>query len=293
MKHSPRRKILASVALVVLSLLKPSASAEPSDEVRRAFINLHDDMVKHNCGDALGWLYARREQLKDDLVDELYRTDAQGASAIMFLLLNVRSFKPDERFLNAVVSGLAENDRYSVPGRFLCDYPSAEPGRIGSTWAYVDAHFDIFEPRLTQLIGTTGDPWILWAIAWEYKSRKMLEQKIALFTPEVMRKAAANLADDNVGYNASQTVRLFLLLGDRTVPILKEAAQSSDAQARNVARATLDALKGSHRAFGYLNAHLNIVYQLLGLPGAQRPAEYPPWLNDETEPYAHNEKPYP
>lgn len=279
---------------VAVCILIKVTYAETSEEVRQAFINLHDDKKANNCGTAVDWLYPRREQLKDDLVDELYRTDSQGAEAIMFLLFNTHSFKPDERFINTVLANLGRNDRFYVARAMGFDRPSGGLEFIQTTWEYVDAHFDVFEPLLTQQISTTDDPWILWAMAWEFKSRGTLKQKIDLYTPEVMKRAAASLADDKIGYNASQAIRLFLILGDRSAPILKEAAKSRDAQAKSFALATLDALKGNRHAFGYLNTRVSLVDKLLSLPGAQDTyAEKgePDWLPDESERY--REKSYP
>lgn len=292
MKCNTAKNIVAGLAAVTACFVTKTTFAQTSNEVRLAFVNLHDDTKKHNCGEAVAWLYSRRDQFKDDLVDELYRTDAQGATAIMYLLFNTRSFKPDERFINTVMASLGRSSRAYIGGGIAYDLPPREAGQARGTWEYVDAHFDTFEPLLTQQIGTTSDPWILWAIAWEFKSRNILEQKIDLFTLEVMKKAAANLVNDNIGWNASQTVRLFLVLGDRTVPILKEAAQSPDSQARNFARATLDALKGNRRAFGYLNSKVDLTQGLLTLPGA-KDYQTPEWLSDETEPYLFNDRPYP
>lgn len=286
----------AGIAVVAACVLTKVSYAQASEEVREAFINLHDDNKKLNCGTAVEWLYPRREQLKDDLVDELYRTDPQGAKAIMFLLLNTRSFKPDERFINTVMTNLGRSARSYVGSRMLFDRPPPSSGAIQTIWEYVDAHFDVFEPLLTQQVSITSDPWILWAIAWEFKSRGTLEQKIDLYTPEVMKKAAASLADDDVSYNASQAIRLFLILGDRSAPILKEAAKSHDTQARSFALATLDALKGNHRAFGYLNANVDLTHPLVSLPGAKdyrRTTSEPEWLRDETERYRYSDKPYP
>src|SRR6266513_628949 len=92
----------------------------------------------------------------------------------------------------------------------------------------------------------------LWATAWLAKKRGIFDQYAPLFTPAVLTEVAKNLKDDQQRYNASQAVRLFLLVGDQSLPTLREATKSSDNQTASLARATIDALSGKRNAFGFL-----------------------------------------
>jgi hypothetical protein len=281
MKGLASQRFLILLIAAVLFFPSVSGKAQTEEAVRRAFANLHDDQTKHNCGDAIAWLYPRREEIKDALVDELYRTDAQGADAIMFILYNTRSFKPDDRFIRLIMRKLSPGEKQRMPNGWF-DLPLGpvgpgnKPTEITRPWEYVDAHFDLFEPLLTNQISTTKDPWILWATAWLFKTHRVWETKVDLFTPEVLEVAAANLVNDDIGWNASAAVRLFLILGARSEPTLLRATRSSDSQARYFAKATLDALKGERRAFGYLGSKVNL--SETPLPG--RGVAEPEWLGD-------------
>lgn len=278
--HFPMRRPFShrlAISLVAAISLFPAVSgrAEADREVRAALASLRSDHKKHNCGEGIELLYPRREELKDALVDELYRTDAQGQAAILFILYNTKSFTPDERFLRLVMQQLPADQKAAAHGSG-CDLPitvrdDGELNEIVSRWEYVDAHFDLFEPLLTAQISTTKDSWMLWATAWLFKKRGIFETKMDLFTtPEVLGVAAANLARDNVNWNASGAIRLFLILGERSVPALRTATRSSDSQTKYLAKATLDALKGERRAFGYLGSKVNLSETLFG-PGVVEP----------------------
>jgi hypothetical protein len=262
-------RIVTSLIAAVLLFPAVAGLAQTEKEMRRAFVDLRDDQKKNNCGDAIAWLYPRREELKDALVDELYRTDPQGVGAIMFILYNTKSFTPDERFIRLVMQYLSPGSSRRMPKGWF-DLPLDPPDPTGKRreitgpWEYIDAHFDVFEPLLTAQISTTKDSWFLWATAWLFKKRGIFETKVELFTPEVLGVAAANLAGDEVPWNASGAIRLFLILGERTEPTLRAALRSSDSQARYFSKATLDALKGEHRAFGYLGSKVNLSETVFG-----------------------------
>lgn len=271
--------------LVAATLFFPAVSglAQSQKDVRRALASLRSDRLKHNCGEAIEMLYPRREELKDALVDELYRTDAQGRGAIMFILYNTKSFTPDDRFLRLVMQQLPA-DQKAEAHSCGCDLPLTfrddnELNEIVSRWKYVDEHFDLFEPLLTAQISTTKDSWMLWATAWLYKKRGILETKVDLFTP-VLGVAAANLANDKVSWNAAGAVRLFIMLGERSVPTLQAATRSRDSQSRYFAKATLDALKGEHRAFGYLGSKVDLSETLFGEQVVE-----PDWMPELVEKY--------
>ena len=80
-----------------------------------------------------------------------------------------------------------------------------------------------------------------------------------LFIPRKSCSALRSISkDDQQPYNASQTIRLFLLLGSQSRPTLEATLNSPDQQARSFAKATIDALQGNHRAFGYLDARIDL-----------------------------------
>ncbi len=291
--------MVATRALLVLGgafafccLLAPEIfAAPPPEELRRAFADIRSDNVPHNCEHATEWLLKYGEELKEDLLAELYRTDRQGRDAILHVLFNVPSFQPDERFVRFVFARMAEENRY-VKSDMIFKAPGdrlAWSGAHWEAWRYIDDHFQLFEPYLKTEIGTTDSSFVLWASAWLVKRRGLLGEYAPLFTPEVLRKAASNLKQDQIRYNASRTVRLFLLLGDQSLPALREISAAGDQQASMLAKATIDALGGKRKAFGYLAAKLDLTQVLFGPP-----VNEPDWVSEAAEPYVSNEeRPYP
>jgi hypothetical protein len=240
MSRTGRALVLVGTSLVSIALIARQLPAQTPDELRRAFVDLHDDNVPHNCEHATEWLFKYREQLKNELVEELYKTDWQGRDAILYVLYNTATFSPDDRFIDFVTASLTERDTHDPE------------------WKFINDHFAQFEPRLKELLGKTrGRPHgmnVLWCITWLVKKHDLLEQYSPLYTREVMETAAMNLKNDDQHYNASQAVRFFLILGDKGLPILRETAHSSDTQAASLARAVLDGLGGSRDAFGFLSS---------------------------------------
>ena len=260
-----------ATALLAARLI--SAAPNP-DDLRHAFADIRDDKIPHNCEHAAAWLAKNRDEIRDDLLDELYKTDAQGRDTIIHILFNTDSFNPDERFIRFVVNRLPERDTFWWNDR--------------ETWTYINNHFDRFDPVLKEQIGKLGsrsnDIYAVWAIAWLAKKRGIFDQYAPLFTPAVLAKVATNLKDDNRAWNASQAVRLFLLLGDQSLPALREALKLSDSQGKHLARATIDALAGKRRAFGYLASKLYLPRTPLG-PAVDEPE----WLPAEVERYLKQE----
>jgi hypothetical protein len=252
--------------VLLAACISPQARAQTPEEVRRAFADLHDDKVPHNCEHATDWLLKNREQLKDDLVDELYKTDWQGRDVIFQILLGTSSFVPDERFIRFFASTLPEREN------------------DGEAWQFINNHFDQFDPLLKEQVrkmsNRSHDMYTVWATAWLAKKRGVFDQYAPLFTPSVLNEVAKNLKDDTESYNASQGIRLFLLLGDQSLPTLREATKSSDNQTASLARATIDALSGKRKAFGFLASKTLLDFT----PFGPRP-ETPDWLSDATEPY--------
>jgi hypothetical protein len=276
-------------AICLLLVIMPAlAKGQSSAEVRQAFGGIHDDRVPLNCVHATSWLFQHREQLKGDLLDELYRTDRQGRDAILHVLFNTSSFAPDERFARVVIARLPEQDSH-IPNNSVFEIRDDEKdlvpihtwGAHWEAWLFMNKHFAIFEPLLREQIAKTKNVFVLWGTAWLFKKRGVLKDYSTLFTPAILDSVAANLRADKQPYNASHAVRLFLLLGDQSLPALRKAASSTDQQTHYLANATIDALtKGSHDAFGYLSANLN----LIGVPFGDQPPE-PSWLSEAMEKY--------
>ena len=263
-----------------LGVVLASARAQTPQQLQAAFAAIRSDNVQNNCGDAVSFLYHYREKLKGDILDQLYRSDEQGKSALMYVLFNTKSFRPDQRFLNLVASTLT----FRHPIRMASGYDFPEAESIKTPWAYIDAHFELFEPLLAAQV-SAKNVWVSWAAAWMLKKHDVLERNVGRFTADVLANAVANMRNDSVEYNASQAVRLFLLIGDPGLPILREAVKAGDAQTKDYCRALIDALtKGKHEAFAYLNWKTELSYVLVG----EEPAE-PEWLQKLTETYADKE----
>ena len=252
------RSTACATALLAAKLV---LAAPNPDDLRHAFADIRDDKVPHNCEHAAAWLVKNRDEIRDDLLDELYKTDSQGRDTILHILFNADSFNPDERFIRFVVNRLPEKDTFWTDDR--------------ETWMYINNHFDAFDPVLKEQIGKLGnrpnDMYAVWAIAWLAKKRGVFDQYAPLFTPAVLAKVATNLKNDNKDYNASQAVRLFLLLGDQSLPTLREAARESDSQGKSLARAVTEGLKGNHDAFGFLGSKVNLERTPFG-PQVEPPA---------------------
>jgi hypothetical protein len=284
-----RGRTTLTAMLLAGAAISRALAAPPADEIRRAFADIRDDKIKHNCEHATEWLLKCREEIKDDLLAELYRTDYQGRDAIFHVLFNTVSFQPDERFIRFLMARMPEANHHVASDTIFKDQTGRLPvsGAAWEAWFFINDHYAQFEPYLKEEVGKTDSPFFLWAAAWLAKTRGVMAEYAPLYTPEVLSKIAVNLKDDGEDSNASQTVRLYLLLGDQSVPALQEISRSGDSQAANLAKATLDALKGKRRAFGYLNAKLYLSTVLFGSK-----VNEPDWLGELTEPFAHNELPY-
>jgi hypothetical protein len=282
------RTSLAAMLLAGTAISHAIAAPSP-DEIRRAFADIRDDKIKHNCEHATEWLLKCREEIKDDLLAELYRTDYQGRDAIFHVLFNTASFQPDERFIRFLMARMPEANHHVASDTIFKDQSGRLPvsGAAWEAWFFINDRYAQFEPYLKEEVGKTDSPFYLWAAAWLAKTRGVMAEYAPLYTPEILSRVAVNLKSDNEGSNASQTVRLYLLLGDQSVSALQEITRSGDSQAVNLAKATLDALKGKRRAFGYLNAKVYLTSVLFGSKVGE-----PGWLDELTEPFAHNDLPY-
>src|SRR4051812_42860013 len=133
--------------MAVCSSLKGASSAE---EFRRAMANLRSDRVPHNCQRATTWLLKHREEVKDDLLAELYRADYQARDAIFHVLLNTPSFQPDERFIRFLLARLPEQNKHVWSGMIFEDAADrmAGSGVHWEAWTYMKDHFELFDPYL-------------------------------------------------------------------------------------------------------------------------------------------------
>lgn len=277
MKITLGKCFLALMAACRLSLSARTAQAQTPQEVRRKLTDLREDTIPLNCTRASVWLFNRREKLKNAILDELYHTDRQARDCILNILFFTRSFVPDERFDRLVVSRLAEEDKYVDSNTIGSDYLERTENvdklidegysfnaANRSAWEFIEKHFEAFRPLLAEQVKTTKSMWALWGTAWMFRHHKILAQYAPLYTPEVLAIAAANLQDDEIDYNASMAARLFLILGDQSLPALRLAAKAKDAQERGYARDLIEGIKGSHPALVELNSSLNITRTPLG-----------------------------
>jgi hypothetical protein len=273
-----RNLLIAAVSSASILLAATQCALGQSEkEIQSKLDDLRSDDIPHNCENAAKWFFKNREKLKARLEEEFYKAkDPQARDAIFHVLFNTQSFVPGARFVAAVIARLPQEDRFVRNGDIFKG-PSEGVDRIGAdgaqweAWKFINDHFQVFEPKLKEQIAKSDSVLVLWATAWLLKKRGLLQDNVALFTPAVLAKVAENLKDDNMDYNASQAVRLFLLLGEAGLPTLRETAKSSDKQASSLAKATIDALDGNRKAFGYLGSKIYLEMTPFG-PQAKPPA---------------------
>jgi hypothetical protein len=286
-----RRELIITFLAAAVSVGTVSrVCGQTSAEIRQAFIDLRDDRIRYNCSRATVWLINHRTVLRDQILTELYRTaDPQERDALLIILFQTENFDPDERFARFVVARLREED--TRVRNFFLGLPEGqeeEESKLSSgdgahhiAWEFIDKHYVLFEPLLKAEVSQTNDIWELWAIAWTFKEHHVLSTNAGLFSNQVLARAVAALKNDRVKYNASEAMRLFLMLSKQSTPIVRAVLNSPDAQQRYLARAFLDALAGSKSAVGYLNAKLKLY--IGPFRNSERPE--PEWLYEATEPY--------
>ena len=134
------------------------------------------------CG-RRNWLLQHREEVKEDLLDELYKTDtdSQERDAILYVLFNTSSFGPDERFARLVIARLPEQDsqvRNGATFELMGNAGDLEPihtsGAHWEAWPFMNKHFSTFEPLLKEQIRRTNNVFVLWGTAWLFKKRGVL-----------------------------------------------------------------------------------------------------------------------
>ena len=279
-----RHRLIPAFAFVVLTVLAACPTfAQTESELRQAFVDIRDDHVRYNCCRATYWLYINREKLRNQILEELYRTnDAQARDALLSVLLLSDTYNPDERFARLLLQRLRTGDPnlyVSLPEDAPADAKAQlENDKFGDpVWLFINAHYAFFEPFLKAEIASSDcGMFELWATAWLMKKRGVLSENDHLFTEDVLRRAADHLKDDKQGYNASQAARLFLLFPKKSLPVLARLTESTDIQQRSLARALIDAInKGSRDAFGFICSKCTLGYVLFG-KGVPEPA----WLSD-------------
>jgi hypothetical protein len=246
------------------------AAAQSEKQVRLALRHIRDDDIPHNGTTAAEWLKLNRKQVKAALADELERTDRQGRGLIMTVLMMTEDFKPDQRFLKRVVGYLnGEEDQL---------------GNVyGAAWSFFDRNYNEVRPLLIENLNTTHSMQCILDTTIYLLKRGQFDQEFANYGPHVWQLAAESLRDDNKSGNAGAAIRFYLTLGRPMEARLKELATSKEPQTNDYARAMLDALGGSRRAYGYLASQTQI-------------GEGPGWLSaevDRWEPYARPRKRYP
>ncbi len=142
------------------------------------------------------------ETLKDEIVNELYRTDRQGRDAILHILFNTKSFIPDIRFKQFVLARLPEQDSrvrnydilYGAPEIFKSKAAFDEANEKGQDWGmvqahweawkYINANFSDFDGLLTDNLARTTSAFVLWGTTWLFDKHGVLNQKLAYYTPQ-------------------------------------------------------------------------------------------------------------
>lgn len=263
-RHPKIVTLISGLVLLHLSLTC-DVRGQTKEEVRKALRNLRNDHIGYNCSRAAYWLYKRREALRDQMLEELYLTkDPQERDVLLDLLFVTKGFVPDERFARFVVNRLREEDRRVPDG--WCTIPSSDLGDNESpeafeerthhlAFAFMNEHYALFETLLKHEISDSDDTWEIWSIAALMNARGVLPENVELFTPGVLQKVGRSLKNDKVDYNASEAVRIFLLLGKQTLPVLSELSRSHDTQQASLARALADYIgTGKKDGLGFVNA---------------------------------------
>jgi hypothetical protein len=298
--------VVISLAVCFLFGTTFRSKAQTAQEVQTALASLRSDDQLRNCSRALSWLLLYRETLKDELANELYRTDRQGRDAILYILFKTNSFIPDIRFKQFILARLVEQDSRVRNFDILYGptemFESVEAFHEGKgkeqgwgtvsahweAWKFIDGHFSDFESLLTDNLSRTDSAFVLWGTTWLFDKHGVLNKKLAYYTPQVLSRAAAHLKNDEQQYNGTHAMRMFLMLGRHSLPILTNAARSPDPQQRYLSRALIDAIssRGNRNAFGFLNANGTIYFSLIGEADPE-----PEWMAEASEKYLNQENP--
>jgi hypothetical protein len=275
MSFQPRVRLAAWLAATMACSMAgyPSvAFAVSQDELIVAFQNIRSDNVPHNAETACAWVYAHRDELTPELLDELYRTDRQGRDVILYALMRTKTYNPDARFCQTLVSRLNEEDRFVGNGDL-----GLRMGVHHFAWTYMDRRYELFKPLLLTNLQTTNDMFCIWGTVCLLQKHGDLPDAMPKFDPHVWDTAAISLAPDDIEGNAGQAIRFYLVIGTAALPHLQPLTTSKDFQTRNLSSATVDALGGNRKAYGYLAAHVCLDRDLF----SQQLKGSPEWLGDE------------
>jgi hypothetical protein len=265
------RGFLVGLLGVVVINAPATALSQTENQVRLAFRYIRNDDIPRNGSSALEWIYIRRNKLSDAMLEEVYRTDRQARDAIMSALFDVRGFDPDPKFCRLVVSRLSEQDNYVKGG----DLGVAVHWKA---WAFVNRHYGKFKPLLLENLHKTKDMWYIWATIYLLHYRGEIEKELPNLPANVWEMAGKSLGGDKVDWNASQAVRTYLIIGRPSLRYLEALKDSRDAQTRDYVLATIDAIGGSKRAYGYLGSQLALSRDLFEMDERE-----PEWMADEVD----------
>jgi hypothetical protein len=258
------------LCLIAFAALAPRyAFADVAEQTRIAFRNIRADDIPRNAVTAADWIIQNRDQLVPELQDELYRTDRQGRDVILFALMEAKSFQPDARFCRTLVSRLNDEDHYVKNQDVLL-------WTHWHAWKYIDQHYDLFRALVLENLQTSNDMWCIWGTICLLQKHGELTAEVSKFSPHVWETVAKSLRSDDVEGNAGQAIRFYLIIGKPSLPHLEPLAKSDEEQTRDFAAATIDAMKGSRRAYGYLASQVMIDRDVF-----KREVGPPDWLSDE------------
>lgn len=267
--HLYNRPLL--VTLLILVNIASSFAADLDRQLSIAFRHIRNDGIPHNAKVVSAWIYSNRQHITRELLDELYKTDRQGRDVILFALMETEGFRPDDRFRRTLVARL--NDEDHVVGNHDLDL------RVHwRAFRYINVNYASFRQLLLDNLHRTDDMWCIWGTISLLDRHNDLEKEFPKFGKHTWEVISLSLRDDDISYNAGQAVRVFLIIGQPTLPILKELAKSKEEQTGDYASAMIDAMNGSQRAYGYLASQVGIEMDIL-----RRPIPSPDWLKDEAE----------
>ena len=239
------------IVSIVFILIGRRAEAQQTDQVRIAFQNIRSDDVPNNACHSANWLLTYREQLKILMLDELYRTDRQGQAAIVGILLNTKSFRPDNRFLALLM-------RY-------VNHAQDPFGKVHDVlWNFLDKHYAGARSYLAANLQRSGDMNVIWNTVSLFSLHNDLALALQTIDKHTFQVACKNLEDDNVPGNAGESASFFLMIGEPALPYLGTLTGQQDVQARDFALALVDAIHGSRKAYGYLGSQVILKRGVLG-----------------------------
>jgi hypothetical protein len=258
------------VVWVAAALLSPCySSGQTQEQIRVAFRNIRSDDIPHNADGAAEWIYVHRNELTSELLDELYRTDRQGRDVILYALMKTKRFSPDARVCRLMVSRLNEEDNFVANSDLHL--------RLHwKTWTYIDARYQQFRTLIRDNLQTTDNMWTVWTTLYLLQKKGELEAIVPQLSPHVWQVIGKAMRSDDEDFNAGQAVRVCLMIGKPSLPYLREIAKSKDPQARELAQATINAMGGSRKAYGFLGATVCVDRNLF-----EESTGSPEWMHEE------------